>query len=371
MIHGWGYDINGKPIPNSEEGVDSPQFKSTYDGLSDKFSQNWLQDPDTWPVAPVDLRFDRKRGVWTVPSAFRLYQITLNEDISEAGGEGDATVIKYKTDILDSAGDAINTPTITVENWSDSLLAAGTKTLAYYDTAECKYWIVGAGGGGGDTTVKVGSVGCSNDISCSLLGSDCLLFGEGLHASRTSNGNFVVVGPKLSQDSECHEMPIPIGGFEELKIGKGLELEKTNSNKCIYELSGPRIKGTPSSSSPRNIATPCNPFSCLTFGDGLKLDYFGDCNYTVTADSYDWIVKANDGDPVTVVNGEAVSFVGSPPINTTVADDDPNTVTLTLDMADDPHPYDASTDIPISWCIVDSKLRLFIDSAHLKDCGDL
>ena len=179
MIHGWGYDINGKPIPNSEEGVDSPQFKSTYDGLSDKFSQNWLQDPDTWPVAPVDLRFDRKRGVWTVPSAFRLYQIEVDESEGiAAGAAGTAKVLKHKDDILNADGTAVTDPEIEVENWTAATIPNESKALAYYDTAECKYWlVVGSGGGGGDTTVKVGSVGCSNDISCSLLGSDCLLFG--------------------------------------------------------------------------------------------------------------------------------------------------------------------------------------------------
>ena len=44
-------------------------------------------------------------------------------------------------------GALISSPTIRVENWTDSTVAAGTKNLAYYDTAESKYWLVGGGGG--------------------------------------------------------------------------------------------------------------------------------------------------------------------------------------------------------------------------------
>jgi hypothetical protein len=35
-----------------------------------------------------------------------------------------------------------------VENWTDSTVSKGAKNLAYYDTAESKYWLVGGGGGG-------------------------------------------------------------------------------------------------------------------------------------------------------------------------------------------------------------------------------
>lgn len=98
-MQSWGYDLHGKPIPN-EVGDSSSSFQSSYAGLKDTFKENWLSDARDWPVAPVDLRFDRKRGVWTVPSAFRLYQVKAKNDINP-GDEGDAEIIKYKTDIVD------------------------------------------------------------------------------------------------------------------------------------------------------------------------------------------------------------------------------------------------------------------------------
>ena len=64
MIHGWGYDLDGKPIPNkidTEAAASGGTFQSV--GLKDKFLDYHLRMPHTWPVAPVDLRFDRSRGV--------------------------------------------------------------------------------------------------------------------------------------------------------------------------------------------------------------------------------------------------------------------------------------------------------------------
>lgn len=66
MMQGWGYDLNDKPIPNAadEEGpASSGDF--TDENLTNQFLPNWLQKSKTWPVAPIDLRFDRDRGVWT------------------------------------------------------------------------------------------------------------------------------------------------------------------------------------------------------------------------------------------------------------------------------------------------------------------
>ena len=81
VVHGWGYDIAGKPVPNefelgtglggvAQSGNINGNFKQNYIGLSDQFYNGFLQDDNQWPVAPVDLRYDRKWGVWTVPPAF-------------------------------------------------------------------------------------------------------------------------------------------------------------------------------------------------------------------------------------------------------------------------------------------------------------
>ena len=143
VIHGWGYDVYGKPIPNAvgDAGASTGNFSNTYAGLSDRFKDNWLGDARNWPVAPVDLRFDRKRGVWTIPPAFRIYQVQNNESNSiAAGNSGPMSILKSKDDISDAAGDAVTNPTITIQNWTDDSIDAGAKTLAYYDSTSAEYW---------------------------------------------------------------------------------------------------------------------------------------------------------------------------------------------------------------------------------------
>ena len=148
VIHGWGYDIYGKPIPNAsgDEGSSTGNFNTSYVGLSDRFKENWLGDARDWPVAPVDLRFDRKRGVWTVPPAFRLYQVqSVNGAV--AGGSGTFEIIKSKDDLSDASGNLIESPTILAENWSSVSITKTEKNVAYYDSPSSSYWLLGGGGG--------------------------------------------------------------------------------------------------------------------------------------------------------------------------------------------------------------------------------
>ena len=148
VVHGWGYDIHGKPIPNAtgDESAHLGDFSTSYAGLSDKFKTDWLSDARDWPVAPVDLRFDRKRGVWTVPPAFRMYQVE-SVNGAEAGGSGTFSVLKHKDDLADADGNLISSPTITAENWSDISISKTEKNVAYYDSPSSSYWLLNAGGG--------------------------------------------------------------------------------------------------------------------------------------------------------------------------------------------------------------------------------
>ena len=134
MIHGWGYDILGKPIPNKADGT-APSFQEAYEGLEDEFKEDWLSDSNTWPVAPVDLRFDRERKVWTVPPSFRLYQVKPKAVIP-AGATARCIIEKNKSDVIEADGDLVTDPEIDVVNWTKTALDSGVTVLAYYDSAE-------------------------------------------------------------------------------------------------------------------------------------------------------------------------------------------------------------------------------------------
>jgi len=152
MMHGWGYDLNGYPVPNA---ADEPKEinpngvakrhkkiqrrdinnnlildkdgKITYEDdyshpggfpgelpssdlgsiigktqqytngkwtkptKSEKFYLNWGERPDLWPVGPIDLRWDEHRKVWTSPQpkVYKNIYITLEEDLFSSQSTSD------------------------------------------------------------------------------------------------------------------------------------------------------------------------------------------------------------------------------------------------------------------------------------------
>jgi hypothetical protein len=50
VVGGWGYDIDGNPVPSGESG---------------HFLDNYKQRADKWKVGPLDIRWDNERKVWT------------------------------------------------------------------------------------------------------------------------------------------------------------------------------------------------------------------------------------------------------------------------------------------------------------------
>lgn len=54
VITGWGYDVNGKPVPANTENPD-------------EFVENHRMREDLWKTGPLDTRWDDDRKVWTTP----------------------------------------------------------------------------------------------------------------------------------------------------------------------------------------------------------------------------------------------------------------------------------------------------------------
>jgi len=133
MVHGWGYDLHGHPVPN--DGSDGGGIANTYTSCNNEFTEGWLQDPLTWPVAPVDLKYDRERGVWTADPGYRMYEVSSSTDI-EPGSTVDCTV----NNDGDVANDAKSSDVVAVYNNTCAPIPKDCKFLAYYDTVSCKYW---------------------------------------------------------------------------------------------------------------------------------------------------------------------------------------------------------------------------------------
>ena len=148
LIQGWGYDLQGKPIPNAADTESDAAIGNFNDGtgaeggLKDYFYPDFLRKSHMWPVAPVDLRFDRIRGVWTVPPPPKFVLLEFQEDVPVLG-------TSEKAKIIDTTGPAVYGADGTSVSSSDLLvkfkddvgveLKQGMKTRAYYDEHDCVY----------------------------------------------------------------------------------------------------------------------------------------------------------------------------------------------------------------------------------------
>lgn len=94
MVHGWGYDTEGYPVPNGsgelkkigENWVSVTQKLDANGRLTDPYKLNtfykgWGQSPGTWPVGPIDLRWDEDAGVWTVGNQYKNVWVTIEVDL--------------------------------------------------------------------------------------------------------------------------------------------------------------------------------------------------------------------------------------------------------------------------------------------------
>jgi hypothetical protein len=146
VLQSWGYDTEGKPIPNI---VDSPSSAErgvfVNEGTKTKFMNDWIRNPKTWPVGPIDLRWDRERGVWVCPPPDRIVVAQLLSDLpgygaaqavllNPQGGEG----LFYENYAIYGANGEnitlnIKSTTITVSDFLGRKLCKGTRIYAAYN----------------------------------------------------------------------------------------------------------------------------------------------------------------------------------------------------------------------------------------------
>ena len=219
VINGWGYDLQGKPIPNeADDAADARKGIYTAEDLTDKFMSGWLKKSKTWPVAPVDLRFDRSRGVWTVPNTFRIVQVkNTGDDAIRAGYSGWCEVLNPTT-LYGSGGDEISTQSVNVSvpAWfADTGFLTGVSAYAFYDTGDSTWYPISHpsglddGGGGGDGGLRLrdsGYCGYSPSMSGCDQTIDCMTMGSGLKIMEAGNKVTVMADHYISDSGYCdHE----------------------------------------------------------------------------------------------------------------------------------------------------------------------
>jgi len=61
--------------------LETPKW-AYYRDREDTFYKGWGLRPDTWPVGPVDLRWDHRRKVWTAAPEVMFAEVQLEDDLS-------------------------------------------------------------------------------------------------------------------------------------------------------------------------------------------------------------------------------------------------------------------------------------------------
>lgn len=150
VLQSWGYDLDGKPVPNAADNANETNLEDgtmTHTGLKDTFFTDFLHKPKTWPVGPIDLRWDRSRGCWVNPPEYRLVVAKLNQDLSTSA-PADAFILEGQS-LWDENGAAItyggnysNSPRIQIYNKIGGTIPQDSIVVAYFDPREGYYYVV-------------------------------------------------------------------------------------------------------------------------------------------------------------------------------------------------------------------------------------
>lgn len=124
ILVGYGYDVNGKPVPNK-----------TPDAPGDEFDDNYKTEQTKHKAGPLDARWDESRGVWVAGGTNTVIYFKMTED-GQAGyisGLAELSVFDYDTKELKKYGNGsgyILDPAYIFPFWWQS----GTRGVCYdYD----------------------------------------------------------------------------------------------------------------------------------------------------------------------------------------------------------------------------------------------
>ncbi len=149
VLKGWGYATDGKPIPNEADDEDFTvlgQYEN--DNVTDRFMDNWLRKSDSWPAGPVDLRFDKRRGVWVSPPAHRMVVGLALSTIEPFGSgycqlaEGDALFDSEGRALAPSRSQCWCAPKFRVQDPIGRGVTSGAFFIGYYEPSKDLYWVM-------------------------------------------------------------------------------------------------------------------------------------------------------------------------------------------------------------------------------------
>jgi hypothetical protein len=286
LMHGWGFDLDGKPVPNeadTEGAASGGTFKAV--GLTDRFLSHYLRKPHTWPVAPVDLRFDRARGVWTQPIQYKIIQAANTGGILAAGtSRDDVQALDMGTvsnPVYDSAGASIPNTSGTIEvnnpSWGADI-AQGDSFFAVYDSIACKYYplVGGAPPVFYNTGICYDSIAwgeqCHAQSDRGCWTSNTIIVGSGLQAAQVAiNQNADTVG------SCGDQFPSGTGTFISLRVP-------------VFDVGSTGTAGSTGRSVIKKLGSNCiADWGTLIFGSGLAVYSGGRSDQTGPTQDCDFV----------------------------------------------------------------------------------
>lgn len=148
VMTAWGYDTEGKPVPNERDvyaTVTGGNLSTKFN--RDRFMPDFMQKPHAWPVGPIDLRWDRKRGVWVSPQNYKNVKATAQQDIFPLSTGH--CILHLDEVVYDTTGVAINNietgvgrPIIIANDQTNTIIQSGERLVLSYDYDNSNYTIV-------------------------------------------------------------------------------------------------------------------------------------------------------------------------------------------------------------------------------------
>jgi len=249
MMQSWGYDIDGRPVPNykdNEADASGGIFKT--DELSCYFLDDHMKKPHTWPVAPIDFRLDRQRGLWVSPQPYKLVRATLLEDMCGNLDPTPAIVTDGQT-LYDCNGNTMAGKYIMVQSACGQCLPIDSEVICYWDTYSCTYFVIEGPGNyasymncGIDFENRVGLGPWSELVAGTGIGvalSDC---GDGTGCVLLLQSNIFIsdIGGCCSGDEALEESAGDWGStprrFENIVFGSGLIVNEGENCTAIVSI---------------------------------------------------------------------------------------------------------------------------------------
>lgn len=129
---GWGYDWEGNPFPGTGDAYStSGTLMDGIPAIHGGFASGYLTHSDWWGAGPIDMLFDRRRGVWTVHDVIR------GRLAGSLAASGSASLTVYES----SSG----TYTLPVYSWFDTPVASGDKVFGLFSAHDRKWYALRAG----------------------------------------------------------------------------------------------------------------------------------------------------------------------------------------------------------------------------------